>query len=59
MPDESRLEAKLRWHKRALSRKRKGSRRSEVAGREATRAARRLANAGKAWHYRTSRILAE
>ncbi len=59
MPDVSRLEAKLRRHKRALSRKSKGSRRRETARRKVTRAARRLANARKAWFHRTSRKLAD
>ena len=59
MPDVSRLEAKLRRHNRALSRKREGSRRCEAARRKATHSARRLANAPKAWHHRTSRNLAE
>ena len=55
MQDVSRLEAKLRRHKRALSRKRRGSKRREFARRKVTRAARRLANARKAWQHRTSR----
>lgn len=58
MPDLSRHDAKLRQHKRALSRKRKGSKRRASARRKVTRAARRLANARKAWQHRTSRKLA-
>ena len=59
MQDVSRLEAKLWRHKRALSRKRRGSKRREFDRRKATRAARRLANARKAWRHRTSRKLAD
>ena len=59
MPDLRQLEAKLKRHRRALSRKRKGSKRRKDARRKVTRAARRLANARKAWLHRTSRKLAE
>ena len=59
MPEVSRLETKLRRHQRALSRKRKGSNRRERVRRKVTRAARRLANARKAWHHRLTRKLAD
>ena len=59
MPDLRQLETKLKRHRRALSRKRKGSKRRKDARRNVTRAARRLANARKAWLHRTSRKLAE
>ena len=59
MPDLERLNAKVRRHQRALSRKKKGSNRRKKAVRKVARAARRLANARKAWLHRTSRRLAD
>ena len=52
------MQAKLRWHKRAPSRKYKNLRRREFSRRELTRTARRLANARKAWSPRTCHRLA-
>ena len=59
MPDLERLNAKVRRHQRALSRKKKGSNRRKKAVRKVARAARRLAIARKAWLHRTSRRLAD
>ena len=59
MPGLERLNARVRRHQRALSRRKKGSNRRKEAVRKVTRAERRLANARKAWLHRTSRKLAD
>ena len=55
LPDVARLEAKERRHRRALSRKRKGSKRRANARRKVTRAARRVAMARRDWQHQVSR----
>ena len=52
------MEAKLRRHKRAQFHKCKASKRREFLRPKVLRAARRLANARKAWQHRTRRRLA-
>ena len=59
MPDLQRLNARLRRHQRALARKQNGSNRRKAARRKVTRAARRLANARKAWQHRVTRKLSD
>ena len=55
LPDLARLEAKERRHRRALSRKKKGSRRRANARRKVSRAARRVAMARRNWQHQVSR----
>ena len=59
MPELQRLNTRLRRHQRALARKRKDSNRRKAARRKVTRAARRLANARKAWQHRVTRKLSD
>ena len=54
-PDLARLEAKERRHRRALSWKKKGSRRRANARRKVTRAARRVKMARRDWQHQVSR----
>ena len=54
-PDLARLEAKERRHRRALSRKKNGSRRRANARRKVTRAARRVKMARRNWQHQVSR----
>ena len=57
LPDLARLEAKERRHRRALSRKKRGSKRRAQARRKVTRAARRVKMARRNWQHQVSRTI--
>ena len=58
MPDMARLQARKRRYQRMVARRRKGSKRRNLARHRLARTQRRIATIRHRWHHETSRTLA-